>query len=203
MGSRPSLTWRGICGAKRLLEEGCWQDSEGVWRWRFERTGWFSIKRAYRHAVTMRDRSMASSSHSNLHLTHGRGSLWLMLWRVRVPPKVKLLMWRLCRETLPTMELLARRAVDVDTICAVCGVGVESIRHIFWECSFARQVWALSNIAWRSMSSWIEGPGDWVSGVIPQLDKEERGRYFTLCWAVWRHRCRRVMEYSGALGCMA
>ncbi|KAL0456399.1 UNVERIFIED_CONTAM: hypothetical protein Slati_0979100 [Sesamum latifolium] len=178
MGSRPSLTWRGICRAKRLLEEGCRQDSEGDWRWRFERTGRFSVKSAYNHAVIMRDRSLASSSHSTLHLTHGRGSSWSMLWRVRVPPKVRLLMWQLCKEALPTLELLARRAAGVDMNCAICGLGVESIRHVFWECSFTRQVWALSNLARRSISSWIEGPGDWVSG-------KGDGR-----------------EYSGAVGCM-
>ncbi|KAL0386175.1 UNVERIFIED_CONTAM: putative mitochondrial protein [Sesamum radiatum] len=196
MGSHPSLTWRGICGAKRLLEEGCRQDSEGVWRWRFEQTGKFSVQSAYRQAVIMRDQSMASSSHSNLHLTHGRGSSWSMLWRVGVPPKVRLLMWRLCRGALPTMELLARRATGVDVNCVVCGVGVESIRHVFWECSFARQVWALSNIAWQSISSWTEGPEAWVSGVLARLDKEEDGHYFMICWALWRHRCRRVMEGS-------
>ncbi|KAL0301867.1 UNVERIFIED_CONTAM: hypothetical protein Sradi_6463500 [Sesamum radiatum] len=121
--SRPSLTWRGICGAMQLLKEGCWQDTEGKWRWRFERTGHFSIKSAYRHAVAMRDREVASSSHSSLHFPRGHGSLWSMLWCARVPPKVRLLMWRLCKEALPAMEKLARRIVGVETSCVVCGGG--------------------------------------------------------------------------------
>ncbi|KAL0458976.1 UNVERIFIED_CONTAM: putative mitochondrial protein [Sesamum latifolium] len=146
MGSHPLLTWRGICGAKWLLEKGCWQDSEGVWKWCFERTGRFSVKSAYRHAVTMRD-----------------------------------------REALPTMELLARQAVGVDKNCAMCRVGVESIRHV---CTTGMGAFQHSVEEHVFMD---RGAGGLGFKVIPQLDKEERGCYFTLCWALWRHRCKRAI----------
>ncbi|KAL0433343.1 UNVERIFIED_CONTAM: hypothetical protein Slati_2668600 [Sesamum latifolium] len=183
LGSWPSLTWRGICGARLLLKEGCRFITNEGWRWRFERMGRFSVKSAYRHAVTMRDRELASSSASGQLLTQGRGSLWSLIWRSGVPLKVKVLVWRLCKKALPTLVNLTRRAEGVDTTCAVCGMGSESFKHVFWECPFSRQVWALSNIAWHRLSTWTDGPRDWMLGVVQQVDREERGWVFTLCRA--------------------
>ncbi|KAL0283357.1 UNVERIFIED_CONTAM: putative mitochondrial protein [Sesamum angustifolium] len=55
VGARSSLTWRGICAAKPLLEEGVVQERAGMWRWGLERKGHFSLKSTCRLAVMMRD----------------------------------------------------------------------------------------------------------------------------------------------------
>ncbi|KAL0458365.1 UNVERIFIED_CONTAM: putative mitochondrial protein [Sesamum latifolium] len=90
VGSRLSLTWHGISAAKPLLEEGASQDREGVWRSQFEHKGQFQVKSAYRHAAMMRDRTLASSSYSTLHLTRGRG---LGTLKHRVELSITLVCW--------------------------------------------------------------------------------------------------------------
>ncbi|KAL2254054.1 UNVERIFIED_CONTAM: hypothetical protein Sindi_0200100 [Sesamum indicum] len=125
VGSRPSQTWQGIRGLKQVLIQGCWQDKEGTWKWHFEQSGRFSVKSAYRQVVAMRGRDMTSSSHSNLHLTRGRRSLWMVLWRVEAPPKVRLFMWKMCMEALTDIERLASQVKGIDAACVVCGVPVE------------------------------------------------------------------------------
>lgn len=47
---------------------------------------------------------------------------------------------------LPATELLKKQGVKLDTVCQRCGNREESVNHILFTCSVARQVWALANI---------------------------------------------------------
>ncbi|KAL0448798.1 UNVERIFIED_CONTAM: putative mitochondrial protein [Sesamum latifolium] len=119
-GIRSSWTWRSILAARKLLHEGCEYaepregDTGGRWERRFHNSGRFTVRSAYRQAVAIRERTVPSSSNEGMNLGDGAGSLWSILWKSRVPPKVKVFMWRLCTESLPTLEKLARRNRYVD-----------------------------------------------------------------------------------------
>ncbi|KAL0360850.1 UNVERIFIED_CONTAM: putative mitochondrial protein [Sesamum radiatum] len=195
-GRRPSLTWRSIIRARPLLEEGCqWAEGQGnergCWRWRFHRLGRFTVRSAYVHARTMKARMMPSSSGTALN----RGKeLWSMIWGSVIPPRVKVFMWRLCKGALPTLESLGKRKADIDPLCATCGDMVESVKHTFLHCPFARQVWALSCIPWRSLSVWDQGVVEWVVQVGHEISVMDRARFFTLCWIIWQKRCKKLME---------
>ncbi|KAL4310048.1 hypothetical protein GQ457_01G004850 [Hibiscus cannabinus] len=51
----------------------------------------------------------------------------------------------------------------VDSVCMLCGVGVESCDHLFWDCIFTRQVWkkgktllaTLIRLAWNCLNYYI------------------------------------------------
>ena len=47
---------------------------------------------------------------------------------------------------LPVADQILRRGMDVDPRCQVCGQEGESINHVLFTCSVARQVWALSGV---------------------------------------------------------
>ncbi|KAL0453719.1 UNVERIFIED_CONTAM: putative mitochondrial protein [Sesamum latifolium] len=81
------------------------------------------------------------------------------------PPRVRVQAWRFCHEAIPTMDNLAKRHQGLDSSCALCGV-VETIKHILWECHFARMVWALSNIPMGLLDVWTEGTAAWFSSVV-------------------------------------
>jgi tRNA(Ile2) C34 agmatinyltransferase TiaS len=49
--------------------------------------------------------------------------------------------WRACQEILPTCENLHRRHIMSDPMCPMCGVAVESVGHILWNCQSAKDVW--------------------------------------------------------------
>ncbi|KAL0446241.1 UNVERIFIED_CONTAM: hypothetical protein Slati_1752000 [Sesamum latifolium] len=189
-GTRTSMTWRSILSARELFVEGCrWEDgNEGRWVWRYGTGGRFTVRSVYRRAVKMKERSLASSSGEGMKL------LWSSLWRLRSPPRVRLFVWRMCKGAVPTLENLAKRREGIDMDCAVCGVTGESIKHILLECSFTRQVWALSNISWKHLMQWHQGAAEWVLYVFQQVSMEERELFSSLCWAIWKSRCRKVME---------
>ena len=65
------------------------------------------------------------------------------IWKLNVPPKVRTFLWQACSNILPTRGNLHRRKLQVEPRCEFCCQSTESIEHVLWECSFARNVWAL------------------------------------------------------------
>ncbi|CAN1152584.1 hypothetical protein LINPERHAP2_LOCUS18833, partial [Linum perenne] len=64
----------------------------------------------------------------------------------KIPPKVKLFIWRVGRDNLPTKTTLQQKRVFIALGCGICGGGVESPWHIFLDCPFARECWSKAGI---------------------------------------------------------
>jgi len=67
---------------------------------------------------------------------------WTSLWHVQVPSKIRVFLWRLARQTLPSGDLLHHRKMAPSNICAICGAE-DSWKHALLDCNMARCVWAL------------------------------------------------------------
>lgn len=53
----------------------------------------------------------------------------------------KVFWWRVVNEYLPTKGILHRRHIEPTPNCEVCGAEVESIKHVFLECTVAQCFW--------------------------------------------------------------
>jgi len=71
---------------------------------------------------------------------------WKDIWGLKVPPKIKNLIWRMCRGCLPTRVRLQDKGVSCPTRCASCSSEHEDLNHILFECPFAIQVWNSTRI---------------------------------------------------------
>ena len=60
--------------------------------------------------------------------------LWNGIWSLRVPPKVKTLLWRACREAMPTKKALFRRTITTDSVYVRCHGHDEDSLHAMWSC---------------------------------------------------------------------
>ena len=47
-------------------------------------------------------------------------SFWKIIWKLKVPGKVKHFLWRSCTNFLPSKENLLKRAIPIDPICHLC-----------------------------------------------------------------------------------
>ena len=65
-----------------------------------------------------------------------------MIWSMKVPPKVKNLMWRACRNAVPTKTALLRRTITVSQLCDQCHVAQEDPLHALKACSKLDVVWS-------------------------------------------------------------
>ena len=66
---------------------------------------------------------------------------WRRLWKMKVPNKIKIFLWRACSKALPTRCNLLRRKVLEDPTCPHCGTENENTLHALWECTQLRMVW--------------------------------------------------------------
>lgn len=66
---------------------------------------------------------------------------WCSLWRVKIPPKVKHFVWRICREVFPTRSNLRRRHMVIGDTCPWCDQVPESTLHLVIYYSKAQACW--------------------------------------------------------------
>jgi hypothetical protein len=50
-------------------------------------------------------------------------------------------LWRACNNILPTKENLYKKKIIDDPKCAICGGDIETLGHVIWSCTVARDVW--------------------------------------------------------------
>ena len=73
------------------------------------------------------------------------------VWKCKVTPRVKFFAWLILVDRLNTRDMLARRNFNVqpNNICVLCSDNcVETIDHLLFDCSFAKQCWAKVGINW-------------------------------------------------------
>ncbi|KAL0434674.1 UNVERIFIED_CONTAM: hypothetical protein Sradi_0175300 [Sesamum radiatum] len=78
--------------------------------------------------------------------------------------------------------------------CVLCGSDEESAIHVLLRCSFARQVWALSNLPWSCIHRDAEVNCEWVWQTYSAVGKRMGDQFLMVCWALWKHRNGVVME---------
>lgn len=55
-------------------------------------------------------------------------------------------LWRAIGGAIPIVDQITARGMRVDSRCQNCGLEGESINHVLFECTAARQIWTLSDV---------------------------------------------------------
>lgn len=63
-----------------------------------------------------------------------------LIWDGRIPCKISILMWKMLNEYLPFPEMLSKFGFQLPSKCVFCP-NVETLDHVFSDCSFATTVW--------------------------------------------------------------
>ncbi|KAI9196701.1 hypothetical protein LWI28_026244 [Acer negundo] len=92
----------------------------------YEGNGMFSVKSGnWLGNQTNDNLSPSTSSSSN--------SWWLFFWKLKIPLKVKIMVWKACHDWLPTKVNIARRGIRTSNICAACKCSDETTFHALWD----------------------------------------------------------------------
>lgn len=68
------------------------------------------------------------------------------IWKLNIPPKVKVFGWLLIKNRLQTRKIICRFKNSIDPSCAFCQNDIETQDHIMCMCPFAQAVWTSSNL---------------------------------------------------------
>lgn len=75
-----------------------------------------------------------------------RPGQWNSIWKLKVPPKVKNLIWRVCCDCFPTRIHLNNRRVACLSECVMCSEAYEDFLHALFTCPRVSQVWQVVNL---------------------------------------------------------
>jgi len=62
------------------------------------------------------------------------------IWTIDTMPKIQIFLWQLFHHALPVRGTLCHRGIPLDPICPLCLQEVESIEHLFVQCSLSKRV---------------------------------------------------------------
>ncbi|PNY00873.1 ribonuclease H [Trifolium pratense] len=89
--------------------------------WKEERDGIYSVRSGYRKMMREKDLWCRTSNQM----------AWGLLWKIQAPPKSKHLIWRICKECLPTRTRLQSRYVSCPLECPLCSQ--EEEKQFVWN----------------------------------------------------------------------
>lgn len=130
---------------------------------------------------------------------------WSWLWRLNCWEKIKVLLWTIMKGRILTNAERARRHLTVDKTCPICQEEEETIKHLLWDCTAAREAWRFTsspiNYAFRqndTLASWIKrniSSKDWT------VDHTAWGpRFAFMIWGLWKSRNKLVFNGIWANG---
>lgn len=157
----------------RYIEDAC--------VWGADAKGVYTVKSAY--SVLLERRQSNDGEAINLE---SKGSIWKQLWHLIIPPKVRVHLWRMCRNCLPTQDNLLARRVEVQALCMRCNGNIESCLHLFVNCPFARDCWLQCGIGLNGgmETSLLE----WLKALFYRYSEEDKCRADMILWSLWQGR---------------
>ncbi|KAL4276453.1 hypothetical protein AHAS_Ahas20G0208700 [Arachis hypogaea] len=108
---------------------------------------------------------------------------WLWLWRLRIPERIKCLLWLCLNNGVPTASYQFQRGLATSDFCQRCYLALEDINHCFRTCQKARQIWISLNLGMTAEDSSL----DFVSWIRSNLNKNEF-LFAAAFWWIWRDR---------------
>lgn len=158
------------------------QDEEDVYLWR---SGNNKFKEKFSTAETWQQ----------IREQHQQYDWHKAVWFKHATPKYSFVVWVALRDRLSTGSRMAQWSASVDTSCIFCQVPVETVDHLFFECSYSKQIWeklARGVLRDRFTSSWSD-----IRRIIVDEDQEKmllftiRYVFQTAVHSIWRERNRR------------
>lgn len=118
----------------------------------------------------------------------GADKWWNFLWRAKIPNKVKLNMWRMFHNILPSNVNLHKKKIDVNHMCLICGIKNEDVSHTIFRCRRANELWSviLPQVRLFDSGGRIKALEILISAV--GLSMEDFEMFCMTCWALWSDR---------------
>ncbi|XP_062021310.1 uncharacterized protein LOC133737845 [Rosa rugosa] len=154
--------------------------------WRLSQNGNFSVKSAY---------------HSLFLNLDPQPWPWNFIWKIQVPPKVKTFLWTLVHDRLLTNDVRFRRGLAIDTRCPRCGSPLESLDHLFRDCTISMRIWTALHPTSEFSSTYTLPFNDWL---LINLKSPARLQYavpwccyFAMgLWYIWKWRCSIILDHT-------
>lgn len=121
LGPLDVLEWDRLVG---LLQNSVTSNEPDSFHWKLEPSGQSSTRCMYKA----------------LHLGGAAPFQAMDIWKASIPTKIKIFLWQLVRDRLPTGVEVQKRHGPGDRCCPLCDMP-EDANHIFFKCVLAQFLW--------------------------------------------------------------
>ncbi|CAI9756749.1 unnamed protein product [Fraxinus pennsylvanica] len=155
--------------------------------WSLERSGCFSFRSCYRMIYNYIGQQQAGSSEGSTEKL-----LWKHLSKMIVPHKVKIFVWRACKDGLPTTLNLEKKHIIRLNICSLCNSETEDLNHAVINCKMLRGVW--NNFFPELVNNNCRPIKDKALALCENNEVSKLDTFFMLLWSFWFRRNKYVHE---------
>lgn len=149
--------------------------------WHYSKDGRFTVRSCY-HLI-----SQLLNGTSGGMMSGAEYIRWKEVWKLPIPPKIRMFVWRACTGILPHKAELFRHHLVHSPICDRSGVEEETIIHAIMRCRGLPEIWSEEPFFLPQMenrdSMWI---------LIQALKKSLSSDLFLIslvvCWKLWEGR---------------
>jgi len=154
--------------------------------WKFSQQGHYTVKSAYRYA-------METLVDNEEYRIPGE---WNIIWKMKLPQRVKVFLWRALRGVLPTRMRLQDKGVPCTDSCPHCETNYENDWHVFIGCEEAKKVWQAAGL-WGKIEE-VAGSAtsfaDCIFSLLCRLTSNMRNDMAMMLWCLWCRRNDKVWE---------
>uniref|UniRef100_A0A803Q185 RNase H type-1 domain-containing protein n=1 Tax=Cannabis sativa TaxID=3483 RepID=A0A803Q185_CANSA len=150
--------------------------------WHYCKNGEYSVKSGYRMACELKAERQQSDDHLAVQW-------WRKLWRLKIPPKIKVFVWKLAHGWLPTSTVLAKRHVSTTDGCSRCSLhNSETIFHALWECKKSKVCWKLCDFQLEIKRHGQEDELAFLMRLSTVMSKDQFEMFLVITWSLWNTR---------------
>lgn len=159
-------------------------DTPDVWIWTESSNGIFSFCTAWNQ---IRDIRMPFPYYD-------------LVWFNSASPKMSVCLLKGLLDRLPTRARLKKFQIIEADSCVLCGLGVETIEHLYFNCSYSSYLWAICKLKLELPSSpmgTIKAEADLIKAKFKTKDKTYKvARHAFVCtvWHIFQERNRRIFQ---------
>ncbi|KAK2413785.1 putative mitochondrial protein [Trifolium repens] len=152
--------------------------------WSEENNGVYSVRSGYRKLMKKKN---------SRHGQQG-GEGWRNIWRLHAPPKAKHLLWRICRDCLPTRTRLRNRYVQCPEECPLCLTHVEDDWHLFFNCEAVKEAWIVMGLSQviQSRMHVFTNARELIFDICKKETESNASKAAVLVWIIWQIRNNKV-----------
>ncbi|CAM0946090.1 unnamed protein product [Alopecurus aequalis] len=165
-----------------------WSNGEDYIAWHYEDSGNFSVRSAYRLALLESRNNLSTGQNSNQ--PDGDRSLWDVVWKTKVPQKVKIFTWRLATDALAVQTNRCARKMINDPTCTICGMEAEDGYHATMSCTKPKALREILRKNWRlpPERDLVKSGNNWTLIILSSVNEKTRQKLMFMWWRAWHLR---------------
>jgi hypothetical protein len=155
-------------------------DSRDTFKWNLHQNGLFTVHSMYA-----------------LLISNGQIRQDQIMWRLKLPLKIKIFSWYLRRGVILTKDNLAKRNWNGNKKCVFCS-REETIQHLFFDCHVAKFIWRVVSLTFGLgvPTSIMDLYSLWLLNVSARTRSKILVGATAICWAIWLTRNDVVFDKS-------